>query len=438
VTRTGDGQMPLTIEEKNDHVLNRLAYGPSVEDLQWVHNLGLAGYIERQLHPESIDESNNAELNRREALLFTGFGPVEDTWRRCVGDLWPSCDGSRSPNWIAGQYRPLPPPQRISGVPALQQLVHVRGVYSRRQLQAVLAEFWENHFTTDYDKVADYFTNLRNSDAHRAMSESQAASEAAQVEYLEYEFFHQNALGDFGDLLLFSATSPSRLIYLDNVLNVKSAANMNYAREILELFAFGAGNRHTQQDIEQLAKCFTGWTVRKVRLEEKLAYPASARAPPTQPGVVFDEVVLLDVGPGWKFAKGTREPSPASDGTAATAWTQTLFDDTAWLDGATSIGYGDDDDNTVLADMRSNYVSVVQYLRIAASGEDFRGARTALSATVFGSSAKARTRLSVLLRVRRCRAVNQRLVRGPAFRQSAGRPSLLTLPAFRHVMRITA
>jgi hypothetical protein len=78
------------------------------------------------------------------------------------------------------------------------------------------------------------------------MTEDQAAAEAAQAEYLEYQFFHDNALGNFGDLLLYSATSPSQLIYLDNVLNVKGAANENYAREILELFAFGVDNRYTQ------------------------------------------------------------------------------------------------------------------------------------------------------------------------------------------------
>ena len=53
------------------------------------------------------------------------------------------------------------------------------------------------------------------------MSRVQAQAEAAQLEYAEYEFFYEHALGNFGDLLLFSATSPSMLVYLDNVLNVK-------------------------------------------------------------------------------------------------------------------------------------------------------------------------------------------------------------------------
>jgi len=506
VTYADDGQLPLTDAEKADHVLSRLAYGPSSDDLQLLQTLGASNFVEQQLAPETIDESNNTELNSREAQLFTLYRPGNDTPFVRAGDQWRYFKGTQEPpaawkgvqfdesTWLQGpsgfgygdeddattlddmrqangnpgyltvylrktfsvpdpsvldglilrvdfddgfvaylngteivrtnvsanpplfnsaasgdheagvpvefdltanksllraganvlaiqahntsltssdlsvipelvgrEFLPVPPQKRINGISALQQLLHVRGAYSRRQLRTVLAEFWENHFTTDYDKVADYFAELRNSDAQAAMSDEQAAAEAAQVEFLEYEFFHENALGNFGDLLLFSATSPSQLIYLDNVLNVKGAANENYAREILELFAFGVDNRYTQVDIEQLAKCFTGWTVRKTWPEEKLSFPASARTPPTEKSVMFDDTVLLDVGPGWKYFKGTQEPSPAAGGAPSTAWTEPAFNDSAWLSGATSIGYGDNDDATVLTDMRNRYLSI--YLR---------------------------------------------------------------------------
>ncbi len=279
-----------------------------------------------------------------------------------------SSDASMIPELIARRNLPLPSQKRMRGIGELQQLVHVRGVYARRQLQAVLAEFWDNHFTTDYDKVAEYLGNLRNSDARTAMGEDQAAAEAAHAEYAEYQFFHDHALGNFGDLLLYSATSPTQLIYLDNVLNVKGAANENYAREILELFGFGVDNRYNQDDIEQLAKCFTGWTVRKVWPDQKLAFPASARTPPTAANVQFEDTVLLDLGAGWKYFKGKAEPSPAAGagGGATTAWAQSGFNDAAWLSGSTGIGYGDGDDATTLSDMRqtgsnAGYFSV--YLR---------------------------------------------------------------------------
>ncbi len=272
-----------------------------------------------------------------------------------------SSDASINPSLIGRKVLSLPPEKRIRGIQSLQQLAHVRGTYARRQLQAVLADFWDNHFTTDFDKVAEYLGELRNSSGRIAMTENQALAEAAQIEYLEYQFLHDHALGPFGDLLLFSATSPSQLIYLDNVLNVKGAANENYAREILELFAFGVDNRYTQEDIEQLAKCFTGWNIRKMWPDQKPAFPASARTPPTEASVQFQDSTVLGLGAGWKYFKGTQEPSPAAGGAASIAWTEPAFNDASWTAGSTGIGYGDNDDATTLTDMRNGYLSV--YLR---------------------------------------------------------------------------
>lgn len=502
----GGGTFPLTAEEQAGHVLGRLAYGPTPQDLEAVLGQGVAAYLARQLAPETIDESDNTELLRREAALFETRQPSEDTLWIEAGDTWrylkgiqappadwaavefldaawaqgpsgfgyaddddateltdmrqaagipgyltlylrktfhvaspqdldalilrvdyddgfvaylngtevaranlagrpplhnepatddheagdaedfdltsqsgllraganvlaiqvhnvslTSSDLSMIPELLARRFLPIPAQRRIRGIEALQQLVHVRGVYSRRHLQTVLAEFWDNHFTTDFDKVAEYFADLENSDARTAMSASQAEAEAAQAEYEEYQFFLDHALGNFGDLLLYSATSPPQLIYLDNVLNIKGAANENYAREILELFAFGVDNRYTQEDIEQLARCFTGWRVRKVWPQERLAFPASARTPPTTESVQTRDDEWLGLGPGWVYFKGQREPTPGPDGEPTLAWARPEFDDRSWAAGSTGIGYGDGDDATVLADMRNGYASV--YLR---------------------------------------------------------------------------
>ena len=278
-----------------------------------------------------------------------------------------SSDLSMIPELVNRILLPGPPLRVIRDVDALQQLVHVRGVHTDRQLQTVLAEFWENHFTTDYDKLVDYFDELTDSDATDAMPRGQAESEAAHAEYQEYQFFYDNALGYFGDLLLYSATSPTMLIYLDNVLNVKGAANENYSREILELFAFGVDNRYTQKDIEELAMCFTGWTVCKVLPDQALPFPAAALTPPTRCGVQFVDDAWLDLGPRWRYFKGRREPSPAGD-SPTTEWTQLGFDASGWSRGSTGIGYGDGDDATVLMDMRNQYLSV--YLRRSFVVED--------------------------------------------------------------------
>lgn len=491
----------LTEEEKMGHVLNRLGYGMSPDDLDAIRSMGVANYVERQLNPETLDESNNTRLTQHEADLFTIYQPGNDSTLVKTGDLWRYFKGTQAPpaNWTALNFDdstwlegasgfgygddddatvladmqngylaaflrtrfdvadpakvdrlvlrvdfddgfvaylngvevarenmtgtppaynapasdgheagspveydltshkallqtkgnvlsievhnvelassdasmipqllsrtilPVPPVKRIKGLTELQQLVHVYGVDSKRQLQSTLAEFWDNHFTTDYDKVYDYFNQLRNSDTSDAMSDEQSAQEAAQAEYEEHKFFLDHAVGDFGDLLLYSATSPAMLIYLDSVLNRKGTPNENYAREIMELFAFGVDNRYTQTDIEQLAKCFTGWTVRKVWPDEKLAFPASARTPPTNASVQVQDTPFLEEGPGWKYFKGTAEPTPDGAGAPTLQWAQATFNDTGWLDGSTGIGYGDNDDATELSDMQNNYLSV--YLR---------------------------------------------------------------------------
>lgn len=499
-------QMPLTAGEQTDHVLNRLAYGPSPADLGWVNTVGVGPYVDLQLRPDAIDESDNLRLRQAEAALFRSEQPRDDKPLVRVGEIWRYFKGTQAPPanwsqagfddaaWLTGstgigygdgddateledmrqtatqpgylsvflrrtfhvtdptalgqlilrvdfddsfvaylngvevaranlsgtppafnrraddnreagspveydlssrkallrpganvfaiqvhnfeltssdlsilpallnrQLLPGDPLVRIRGLEELQRLVHIRGAYARRQLEAVLAEFWENHFTTDAEKVAEYFDDLRNSDGTDALSPGQALAEAAQAEFEEYQFFHDRALGNFGDLLLYSASSPPMLIYLDSVLNLKGAPNENYAREILELFGFGVDNRYTQADIEELARCFTGWTVRKVPAAARPVFPDSARQPLTAESVRFEEDVLVPVGPGWRYFKGQREPSPGPGGTPSAAWTRAEFDDGSWLAGATSIGYGDDDDATRLTDMRNRYASI--YLR---------------------------------------------------------------------------
>jgi len=114
-----------------------------------------------------------------------------------------------------------------------------RMIRSRRQLLEVMTWFWENHFSTELAKV-----------------------DSLREERLENGRFRANALGSFADLVLASAKGYPMTIYLDNNTNIVGAPNENYARELLELHTFGVNNGYTQADIEELSRCFTGWTVR--------------------------------------------------------------------------------------------------------------------------------------------------------------------------------
>jgi uncharacterized protein (DUF1800 family) len=136
-------------------------------------------------------------------------------------------------------------------------------LYSQRQLQAVMTDFWLNHFNVYLKKgqLAPWYL----------------------VDY-EQNVIAPNAMGKFEDLLVATAKSPAMLFYLDNhtsigphsvaairaqanptVKNKEPGLNENYARELMELHTLGVDGGYTQKDVTELAKVFTGWTIEDPR-----------------------------------------------------------------------------------------------------------------------------------------------------------------------------
>ena len=133
----------------------------------------------------------------------------------------------------------------------------LRAIYSNHQLEELLVDFWYNHFNVFINKGADRFT----------------------VPTYEREAIRPHVFGKFYDLLLETAKSPAMLIYLDNAESVgensfeatrphpfapkqqKRGLNENYGRELMELHTLGVDGGYTQQDVINVARCFTGWTV---------------------------------------------------------------------------------------------------------------------------------------------------------------------------------
>jgi uncharacterized protein (DUF1800 family) len=127
----------------------------------------------------------------------------------------------------------------------------LRAVYSNRQLDEVLADFWFNHFNVYLDKGADRYL----------------------VTEYERDVIRPHVLGKFKDLLEATAKSPAMLFYLDNWQSVGPDAprargkkgarglNENYGRELLELHTLGVDGGYTQADVTEAARCFTGWTI---------------------------------------------------------------------------------------------------------------------------------------------------------------------------------
>ena len=160
---------------------------------------------------------------------------------------------------------PLSMRRRMQTFGGTQQLVNqdladaklFRAVYSNRQTEEVLTDFWYNHFNVFLDKGADrYMVTAYERDAIRPF-----------------------VLGKFKDLLLATAQSPAMLFYLDNFQSVrpdmdakntnpkraKHGLNENYGRELMELHTLGVDGGYTQKDVTEVARCFTGWTIREPR-----------------------------------------------------------------------------------------------------------------------------------------------------------------------------
>jgi len=139
----------------------------------------------------------------------------------------------------------------------------LRAIQSKRQLYEILVQFFENHFTTEYTKIEDYLDNAYN---NSITNDNFRRNYAVDLEWQEHQIFRQALLNPnctFLDLLKISIESPTMIIYLDTILSTRNAPNENYAREILELHTMGADNGYVQQDIVELARVWTGWSVAK-------------------------------------------------------------------------------------------------------------------------------------------------------------------------------
>ncbi|MCI0363905.1 MAG: DUF1800 domain-containing protein, partial [Phycisphaerales bacterium] len=149
-----------------------------------------------------------------------------------------------------------------------------RVVRSKTQLLEVLAQFWDNHFNTQYGKSRQWF-----SDNYGALTnENQLATDLEFRETSKWRQVLMDPNGTFYDLLKISAESPAMAIYLDSVLSTRTAPNENYPRELLELFTMGSDNGYIQADINELSKAWTGVRVAKKAPEnaDNLFAPAVA------------------------------------------------------------------------------------------------------------------------------------------------------------------
>ena len=363
----------LSIDKQMVQILNRLTFGPRPGDLEQVRRLGVAEWIDLQLHPDRITENPaleakltplgtlqlpmwqilekfpavpaalmarppsffslpqpqiarlmNCSVDERRTtlaaldpdtrrLVLVGAPPQvleglpedlrqeaasarkaeQDERQKEFRRLMPPLNELLSPEQMRSVNRGTPdeklallnsfdaekrrqilralPPQALAELPELrreamaagnqpQQLVNTeliehklfRALYSNRQLEEVLVDFWINHFNVFNGKGPD-----------RVLLTS-----------FERDAIRPHVFGHFKDMLLATARHPAMLFYLDNWQSQtprkdfpfpagvgRPGLNENYGRELLELHTLGVGGGYTQSDVIAVARAFTGWTI---------------------------------------------------------------------------------------------------------------------------------------------------------------------------------
>lgn len=309
----------LTEEQKIIHVLNRLGFGARPGEVEKVKAVGLQRFIDQQLDPASIrDDVVEAKVRNLEAFslstseLFAKYPNPGALLRQLDrgqgqqaaqnGDEITEVERRDRQRKLREYYEKYDLRPANSLLPQISTNRVLRAVYSERQLQEVIVDFWQNHFNVFAGKAAVRW----------------------YIPSYERDVLRKNALGNFKDLVIGTAQHPAMLFYLDNFESMSPDAqtrgggrdvqrlqqfmrnrgqltpqmrdrirqrtgatdaeidgrirqmrndqqpgqarqrrgiNENYARELMELHTLGVDGGYTQKDIVEVAKCFTGWTI---------------------------------------------------------------------------------------------------------------------------------------------------------------------------------
>ena len=300
--RASKNPVPMTEDQRIAHVLSRLTFGARPGDFEKVKAMGVDAFIAQQLDPDSLDAGSVIAKLKRLPTLNMATPVIIEQYTPPKPGAAPSPSPAKSPDnsslpsqkMIAqnplGQTpqittnsamqnemqtdankenagkmpalpeaapKPTPPPKNPQMVVTdLQRAKLLRAVYSERQLYELMVDFWENHFNIFANKDDDrYLLTSYDRDTIRPF-----------------------VMGRFRDLLGANAHSPAMLYYLDNwrssvprpyaatkdkPAGIDGGINENYARELMELHTMGVDGGYTQKDVQEVARCFTGWTIQK-------------------------------------------------------------------------------------------------------------------------------------------------------------------------------
>jgi uncharacterized protein (DUF1800 family) len=324
----GEKKSAMTDDQRITHVLSRLTFGARPGDFERVKAIGVDAFIAEQLDADSIDDTGAiAKLKKLPTLgmatpvIIEQYTPPKPavvpsptpakapdnvttppqkaiaeapqlsanpsmpamqnetqtgTKKEDSGKIPALADSMKAPETMpkpsesqqpsAAAPKPTPTPKNpYMVITDLQRAKVLRAVYSERQLYELMVDFWENHFSI-----------FANKDDDRYLLTS-----------FDRETIRPFALARFRDLLGATAHSSAMLYYLDNwrssvprpypakgdkPAGVDGGLNENYARELMELHTMGVDGGYTQKDVQEVARCFTGWTIEKPNQEGLFLY----------------------------------------------------------------------------------------------------------------------------------------------------------------------
>jgi len=286
----------LPADQQIIQALNRLTFGAKPGDILKVRAIGLDKWIDQQLQPEKINDDamsafvrNYSALDENQNDLLKQYAEQQQQRRQVKRERADTTQAMTADEIAQMRQQQQQANSRRQVVTQLQSSRVARAVASERQLQEVMTDFWENHFNI------------------------YAAKGAPEPYYLvdfDQNVIRPHALGKFRDLLEAVSQSPAMLFYLDNARSMadsnrptlrpenartqfprirpfgrpgvgiimgapgtaqarpqqaqrqRQGLNENYGRELLELHTLGVDGGYTQQDVINVARAFTGWTIK--------------------------------------------------------------------------------------------------------------------------------------------------------------------------------
>ncbi len=294
ITRSDVRELPA--DQQIIQALNRLTFGAKPGDILKVRAIGLDNWINQQLRPEKINDDamsafvgNYSALSQNQNDLLGQYAEQQRARQQVRREKVDSTRAMSAADSIALRQQLQ---QRFNltrqVVTQLQSSRVARAVASERQLQEVMTDFWENHFNIYAQK---------------------GGPEPYYLTDFDQNVIRPRALGKFRDLLEAVSQSPAMLFYLDNARSMADSSrptlraqnelprarpfgrgafggimgtmrgaqqrqrqqqqqrqrqglNENYGRELLELHTLGVDGGYTQQDVINVARAFTGWTIK--------------------------------------------------------------------------------------------------------------------------------------------------------------------------------